>query len=784
MLRLFAFNTRRWTAAKRPTAALLAGLLTLGLCSPAVASLAQSQTFASWTPFANGADVTLTADTTTKHSGAQSLKLVNATATSPNNGGFYQVVPVQPSTLYHITAWVKGTNIASAATDCFGIDQNYATFKCLPAGTFDWQQISWNYTTPAGETGMAFALYSANTGTAWFDDISVVQDDVTTNLVANPGFENSADSITILSPNTSVFSSGGAYLQVTSTAPSISWTAADINHVNVGSGTVNTAGRPNYLALPNVGPGWYSLHLTTSTNSTADSTFTVVANSYIYNSAHPNPFGVNIHPYTAAPGEVAAVGDAGLASVRIDLRWDQTETSPGVYTWDPAEDAIIGNLLGGGVKPLMTMGYSNPLYDNGLTPSSEAGIAAYAAWAAAAAQHFGNRVDYDVYNEYNVAGPSDSACGQTPDCYYALLVPTANAIHNAAPGARVVGPTLGGFTQDWIGSNPDSYNWLKRFLDLGGLSYVDVIAIHNYTFPVITPPEGNNNAVIAAVRTLLGNYPGALAKPLWLTETGFPTYSGFYTDVQQAQTIVRDAALSLRAGISQYMFYDMLDDCADATNGQCRFGLMHGTAETAGTLAPKPGYTAYALLARNLAGFSYASSDSWGTGIYSLLFSTASGTQRRIAWAPAGNSTLAVQSTAPVTVTNWDGQSNTINPTNGVVTFSVGPDAVYIDGTGITSGTIATAPAFSATPPASAQQGQPVSIAISVNGAAPGAPTGSIIFRSAYGSTAVTAAAGSTVNGTLQLSAFPTAGQVTVPIEIDQGSTVVGRLVVSLTVTN
>jgi len=759
----------------------LFALAMIATSAPVCATLAQSQVFPNWTPFTTGSDITLTADTTNKHSGSQALKFVNATSAAPNNGGFFQTLAVSPSTLYHLSAWVKGSSVAAGVTDCFGLDQNFATLTCLPSGTYGWQQISWNYTTPANETAMAFAFYSVNTGTVWLDDLSIVKDGTSTNLLLNPGFETSQDSITLLSPSQTVLSGGGVWLQVTSTASSVNWSAADINGVQVGSGSVSTASGPNYLVLPNVGPGWYSLHMTTPTSAVADSTFSVVNNSWINNSAKPNPFGSNMHPWTSTPGQISAIGAGGLASMRIDLRWELVETSPGVYTFDPAEDQMLGFLMGGGVKPMLTMGYSNPFHDGGHVPSTPAGIAAYAAYATAAAQHYGDRVDYNVFNEYNVVGTNDSACGTTADCYYALLGPAATAIHTAAPAARVVGPTLGGFTQDWLGSSPDSYNWLKRFLDLGGLAYVDVVDIHNYTWPVVTAPEGNNDAVISAVRSLLATYPGGSTVPLWLSETGWPTYPGVVTDLQQAQYVVRDAALALRAGLSQYMFYDLIDDCADATNGQCRFGLLHNIAESAGTVAPKPGFTAYAVLARNLAGYGYASSDSWGGGVNSLVFSTGSA-NRRVVWAPAGNVTLAVSSTSAVTVTNWDGAGSTITPTSGIATFTVGPNAVYVDGSGITGGAIAASPAFTATPSGSITHNLPVSIAVAVNGAASGAPAGSVTFHSAYGSTTLTAVAGSTVNGTLTLSGFPNAGAVNVPIDVMQGSSVVGRLVVSMTV--
>ncbi|MGH8444401.1 MAG: glycosyl hydrolase, partial [Solimonas sp.] len=453
---------------------------------------------------------------------------------------------------------------------------------------------------------------------------------------------------TITSPGHTIFDNGGATLTLTSPEGSFTWTATDINGMPVGNGSVTSS--PGSLTLPAVGPGWYGLSMKAPSGATLSSAFSVVANAGTPNTATPNPFGSNMHPQTPltdaiATAEIGAIGAGGLASMRIDVRWELVEKTQGVFTWYPPAEKQIPALLSAGIRPLIVLGYANPLYDWGRTPSTPAGIAAYAAYAAAVAQHYGPNVDYAVFNEFNVASTNNSACGITADCYYALLGPTATAIRAAAPGARVVGPSLGGFTQDWIGTAPTAYTWLKRLLDLGGLAYVDAVDIHNYTWPVVAPPEGNNEAVITAVRSLMASYSGGASKPLWLTETGWPTFPNVVNELTEAQYVVRDAALALRAGIAQYMFYDVMDDCADAgnSNGQCHFGLLRHPDVSGGAVVPKPAFTAYAVVARKLAGYSYAGSDNWGSGVYALAFASG-GATRRVAWAPAGNVTLALQS--------------------------------------------------------------------------------------------------------------------------------------------
>ena len=785
--------------------ALIVIALTLGWSPSANATLAQSTVFPGWTPFVAGSNITITGDTSAKHGGTVSMKLVSV-ASSPNNGGFSQVINVQPSTTYHFSAWAKGSS-SSGSSNHFAVVDQAGTVHLVgyAVATSFWAQKNWNYTTAPGETAILVGFISEGNGTFWFDDATFVANGTTKNLLSNPGFETWGDiTVPLATDGTAflnAFSAGGGSEQVTTTSASVvSWSATDINGVQLSNGSVNTASGPASFTLPSVGAGWYSLHMTTPV-STADVPFTVTDTSAV---TQPNAFGTNMHVLpsitaTSSLAEPKAIAAAGLGGdVRLDLQWSSIELTAGVYTWDPDVDTAVASIIASGARPLMLLGYKNKLYDSNHVPSTSAGIAAYAAFAAAAATHYGSGADYVVFNEFNTAGGNNSACGKTADCYYALLGPTANAIHTAAPGARVVGPTPGGFTSTWIGTTPDSYNWLKRFLDIGGLTYIDVIDIHNYTdlpppnpdgtFPPVPPPEGNNDAVISAVRSLLAGYSGGSSKPLWLSETGWPTYLGIVTELQQAQYVVRDAASSLRAGVSQYMNYNFMDDeplAPDDTqiaDGNYKFGLLRNPGTTGNALTPKPGYTAYAVMVHKLAGYNYASSDSWGSGVNSLVFFNGSA-NRRVAWAPSGNTTLAVASSSTVTVTNWDGASSTLTPVSGIVTFSVGPDPVYVDGSGITGGSVASPAAFTATPPGTVTQNLPVSISVAVNGNATGAPTGTVTFSSPYGSTNVVATAGNVVGGTLTLSGFPNKGIVTVPIRIVQGSSTLGRLVVTMNVT-
>ncbi|MGN7763490.1 beta-galactosidase [Paenibacillus sp. 22594] len=122
------------------------------------------------------------------HSGNNSLKISNA---SPRQSNVFinvsQTLQVEPETTYEFKVWVKGDN---ANNVWFPGGTGWKQRKSFPAGTYDWREVSFEYTTAAGEVSYPLVILSENTGTVWLDDLSVVKSGSTVNLVQNPGFED------------------------------------------------------------------------------------------------------------------------------------------------------------------------------------------------------------------------------------------------------------------------------------------------------------------------------------------------------------------------------------------------------------------------------------------------------------------------------------------------------------------------------------------------------------------------------------------------------------------
>jgi len=135
-----------------------------------------------------GSTLTPVADTTVYHSGAKSLKIPGDGTT--HHGGIVQTMPVLPNmTSYTLSGWLKTQGLASGwaallMVEFLDADWNWLgiTSGGVTYSTTDWQQGSFTFDVPFGT---AYIMVEGvlrddqpsglnNSGTAWFDDLSLV----------------------------------------------------------------------------------------------------------------------------------------------------------------------------------------------------------------------------------------------------------------------------------------------------------------------------------------------------------------------------------------------------------------------------------------------------------------------------------------------------------------------------------------------------------------------------------------------------------------------------------
>ena len=101
-------------------------------------------------------------------------------STAGADASFYTEVAVQPHTLYKLSGWVKTEEVAGAAGGLFNIHGLGRAEGATTGvrGTHDWQQIEKTFDSGHRTQVVINALFGGwgtSTGTAWFDDISLVE---------------------------------------------------------------------------------------------------------------------------------------------------------------------------------------------------------------------------------------------------------------------------------------------------------------------------------------------------------------------------------------------------------------------------------------------------------------------------------------------------------------------------------------------------------------------------------------------------------------------------------
>jgi polysaccharide biosynthesis protein PslG len=286
-------------------------------------------------------------------------------------------------------------------------------------------------------------------------------------------------------------------------------------------------------------------------------------------------FGVCIHlalDRSNAATVLKLVDTAGFNTVRDDFYWSSVEPARGRLQI-PAKFAQLVQAFDGvkqrGGTPLLILSFGNDAYDGGGLVTTEAGIAAFARYAAFMATTFKGRVEqFEVWSEWNTGFGSKPRVnrGEAAD-YVRLLAATSKAIRDANPNARVVGGVTAGI----------DFTWINQLIAAGGLAHLDALSVHSYTlFRFRINPEGAVNG-LDKLRAILERAQPGRNLPIFVTEMGFPTSTGKMgvPEVDAAKYLARFVMLArTRPWIEGVWWYDLIDDGDNPTLSEHRFGLV------------------------------------------------------------------------------------------------------------------------------------------------------------------------------------------------------------------
>jgi hypothetical protein len=305
----------------------------------------------------------------------------------------------------------------------------------------------------------------------------------------------------------------------------------------------------------------------------------------------PNGFGVNIHFTDPRPGEMEMLAAGGFQWVRMDLTWERTEQIKERYDFT-AYDRLMAVLKREGIRALFVLDYSNPLYDEGKSPYTDEGRAAFAHWAAVAAKHFeGRGILWEMYNEPNIKfwKPAPKV-----DDYIRLALATGKALREAAPGEVFIGPATSGV----------DLKFLEACFRAHLLEYWSAVSVHPYRQ---TAPE-TAASDYRGLRLLIRKYaPKGKRIPILSGEWGYSSAGTGMDPDRQGRMLARQWLTNLANDVPLSIWYDWHDDGTNPKGTEHHFGTVLNGYNRAQTPVydPKPAYRAAQTIVSNLSGFSF-----------------------------------------------------------------------------------------------------------------------------------------------------------------------------------
>jgi len=361
--------------------------------------------------------------------------------------------------------------------------------------------------------------------------------------------------------------------------------------------------------------------------------------------AVPEGLGVNIHFTDPRPGEMEMLAAAGVRWVRMDFAWGGTEREKGQYDF-AAYDRLLAALDKHHMRALLILDYSNPHYDQGLSPASDEGRQAFARWAAAAARHFRDRgAVWEMYNEPNIFfwKPKPNV-----EDYVKLALAVGKALREAAPGELYVGPA----------TSQIDFPFLETCFKAGLLEYWSGVTVHPYRQK---PPETAAEEY-ARLRQLIGQYaPQGKKIPILSGEWGYSSAWHNFDEARQGKYLPREWLTNLANDVPLSIWYDWHDDGPDPREPEHHFGtVLHPyNAGRDPVYDPKPAYLAARTLTTALGVFRFVKRLAVGTEEEYVLAFTKGDEVRLAAWTVAASPRTVTIPASPgrFTVTGHTGEA-------------------------------------------------------------------------------------------------------------------------------
>lgn len=373
------------------------------------------------------------------------------------------------------------------------------------------------------------------------------------------------------------------------------------------------------------------------------------------------------------------LAESGVRWVRMDFKWDLTESAKGTYDFAPY-DRLMSALAPFGLRALFILDYGNPLYGDGGPPRTEAARQAFARWAVAAARHFAGRgIIWETWNEPN----HQMFWRPRPNVneYVALALVVARAFRAAVPDEKLVGPAIAEM----------DFAFLEGCFKAGLLEYWPAVSVHPYLRSNPELVSGDYYQLREMIKTYAPVRTGSVsdrvtatkAIPIISSEWGYSSVWRGMSEEKQGQFLARQWLTNVANDIPLSIWYDWRDDGSDANEPEHHFGMVSMTYHEGRepVYDPKPAYFAAKTLTTFFGGYQYDKRlNVGGPDDYVLLFRK--GTNLRVAaWTTANREhrlVIPLDAGQYTTVTHSGGSAASVTANQNGVPITLTAAPVYL----------------------------------------------------------------------------------------------------------
>lgn len=438
----------------------------------------------------------------------------------------------------------------------------------------------------------------------------------------------------------------------------VTWTATDLFGKKVHTDTTKILGGRATIDATPASSGWFRLEVRDGNGSTAATSFVVIEPPRA--EAPSDRFGVMTHFAQGwDPDILPLVTRAGIGQVRDELYWQEVEKLKGHYAMPDRYTRYLGALTQQHIKLLLVLSFANTLYDDGNTPYTPEGRAAYADYAEYLVSTLaGHLSGVEVWNEYNGSFCKGPCNKDRPAAYADLLATTYPVLKHAEPNLPVGGGAAVLVPEPWF----------HALFDDGALNQLDAVVVHPYR----SVPEGVE-LPLGNLRRLVKAGNGGVEKPIWATE--FSRYDRSPEGgANIASYLVRQTTIMLEEGVTRVIWYLLRDYAAFTT-----MGLLAGPDSPLGRYAPAPAYAAYATLIRQLDRMAPEGREETDPRTRLYRFK-ADRRELRVGWSSEGTSHLTLTVPAPIERIDIMGNATYLTPSDNQVELTLDANPIFLKG--------------------------------------------------------------------------------------------------------